>query len=529
MTKIIFLLLTIFLIDLTYGAKRSTNTQLVSILKLYKKGNYQDAIKKLSYLEKNKSQRATAQYWKGLCYSKLQEYELANKYFGKALKFKNPPKDLYYEYGQSLYANDKLKRARKAFLGSAKRKFKTATSVYYVAYLSQLLEEYPIALKYFKKINSLEKIDRNLAQAANLQIAEIILIQAEKKENPVGTIKDYVLPQFEVAYEVAENSILATDIQTRIRDVKKKYDLDKTKLANGKKLSEKPYKVKVKQAFVSDSNVTLESDSTNVSSTSKDSFIHKTTAQGSYRFISRRRITTTPQLRIIHEQYTEDKNPSVYQNNSDTFTGSLKNEHHHTINKNQANAILDLDYTYIRRDHDQDKEKEYYSRAWTITAGEKLKYFDMGATTAKVKYKSTENTSSLLDSTLFTLSLSQTTALPNKQLLISTISFDNNDSNTDTSDNKTYDFRFSYIGPIIFEKVKIEGGLGISFLDTMKQSSTRGVEKKYNPSVKLARPLREYLKGLEASAELAYTKNTSKSTTNEYSKTEIVFELEYKL
>ena len=91
----------LFLAPLAHAAK-SPAQMVKETFSLYKKGSYPQAIEALKPLERIPSKRALAYYWKGLCYSKLQDYESANKAFGKASSYKVDAEDFHYEFGQSL-------------------------------------------------------------------------------------------------------------------------------------------------------------------------------------------------------------------------------------------------------------------------------------------------------------------------------------------------------------------------------------------------------------------------------------------
>lgn len=495
------------------------------VVLLYKKGAYPQAIEKITPLTKNKKTKAIAWYWKGLCEAKLQNYDEANIAYGKAYGNKVQAKDFYYEYGQSLYAANELKKARKFFVKSAKKNFKAPTSLYYLAYISQLLEEYPIAIKYFKRIANRLKNKTDINQAANLQLAEIYLTQAERKSDPLKTVKNIVLPQFDRAYEVASTSTIAPSILKRISEVKDKYDLDDSKLRNGRKLNSKRYRIRFAQSFAYDDNVTNEGDEANIKATDKASAIFNTTLQGSYLFTHNRRFTHKPEVKITKKKHHEDNNGSVYTNDQDTINASIDNTYDATLWKKQLTTNYNLEFTETNQDWDQDKQPEFYSRTFTHTLGEKIKFLDkyfsfLSSTTFKLKYKVLESYDPAKKSDTKGWSITQTMLFPKGMIGVLTINRDATDvERTPTSSTTTTLFRFDYILPKTIWDIKLSSSFSFTALDTELNQNTRGTEKTYKPSIKVER---KFLKIIDASLEYAYTKNTSKDKiTYAYSKNEV--------
>lgn len=156
-------------------------------------------------------------YWKGVTYSRLQEFEKANQNYKKALGLHYAPDDIHYEYGQSLYASEKLQDARLQFRESLKRKFKVGVSLYYIAYLTKELGEKTKALEFFRKIERLDpKESKDIQQAVEFQIGDILLEQTERHKDAFRAVEKFVIPQYEKAFDQNPTSPLAPQIKEKI-------------------------------------------------------------------------------------------------------------------------------------------------------------------------------------------------------------------------------------------------------------------------------------------------------------------------
>ena len=97
--------------------------------------------------------------------------------------------------------------------------------------------------------------------------------------------------------------------------------------------------------------------------------------------------------------------------------------------------------------------------------------------------------------------------------------------NTPTSDTDSYLMRMDYIIPEIMPKYILNPSMTMTFLDTKQQKATRGIEKTYNPVIKLVRKSGDHL---QTSIFYSYTNNQSKNeAANEYEKTQYGFEMKY--
>ena len=112
--KNLYLFIFLFSINLqiAISAERPT-TLLKKAINLYQNGSYLETINTLDKLRKKHGFQSQSLYWQGLCYSKLQLFDKSIQKFKDALAWGAPPKDLFYEYAQSLYAMNQLNLMKK--------------------------------------------------------------------------------------------------------------------------------------------------------------------------------------------------------------------------------------------------------------------------------------------------------------------------------------------------------------------------------------------------------------------------------
>jgi tetratricopeptide (TPR) repeat protein len=501
------------------------NTQ-EEFYKSFKAGQYPKALEALSGM-KNGS-LATKSYLLGLTYSKMQEYDKAAKNFEIAIREKNNNNDLYYEYGQALYASNELKKAREAFKTSANNKFNRPASLYYVAHISQILEEHDVAKEYFLMTIKDKESDSKMKQISQFQLGETLLaIAREKSAQPEDLhrrVEKYILPMMNSAYNLDKRSSLSADINTRISEVMVEFNLDPNLLANGRRVDPKRYNGYASQKVRYDDNISLVNEENNVQQTKKSSFIFESEAYGVYNFILNKRYIISPEARLTFTQHSDRTESEVYQNDSFVMNFSLKNKYEHKIKDLPASFIFDIDYSKTNKDWQAQKKKEFYAKSTTFTLGESFSYFDFGDTTVKLKRKNYIGASETISNHTTAFSADQTIFLPIQHLIVAMfeVDFIDNFNNSSTNTN-TFLFRFDYIIPEIRPTYTLGLALATTMTDTLDQRTTRGTEVSWNPSVDLS-------KDLSAKSKISINYDFTKSTSNDpnYAYTKGVFTTEYR-
>ncbi len=280
---------------------------------LFTAGRYNATADELSIIEEKLNtdpkashlQKGLVAYWKGITYNRTQDFQKAIESFDKSLTLNFDPVDINYEYGQALFAVQKFQEARLQFRESLKKRFKRAVSLYYIAYLSKELGDKKKAVTFYKAIDKLpvEEI-AEVSQAAEMQIGDIYLEQAEHHPDSFRAVESYVIPQYRKALEKDTESGLAPVIQKKIVDLQSKYDLILLRMRNGRPTLNPPYFLRLAQEFSNDSNVTFTPQETTVSSSKQSSFYSKTDVMGRYTYYIKNYMSIAPELRMNYTRYT---------------------------------------------------------------------------------------------------------------------------------------------------------------------------------------------------------------------------------
>ena len=497
---------------------------------LFKSGQYQKAISELEKIDAKDNLLGEKYYWIGLSYARLQEYDKAIVQFETAIKEKSDKPDLQYEYGQALYAANEMKAGRKAFQLSADNKFNTTASLYYVAHISQILEEFPQAKETYTALIKNKETDNKMKQIARFQLGETLLAMIKEKfaegekEKQEANVEKYVIPLMKQAYSTDKSTTVATEIDQRIHEIEKEFNLDPDLLINGRRISPKRYSGYLSQKIKFDDNISLTNEVNNVQQSKKESFIFESEAEAKYDYVIKKRFIVTPEVRINFVQHSDQDSSAVYQNDALTVYGNLKNKFEHTINSAPASLLFDFESSKFYKDWKMTHSRISYANSQTFSLGESFNYFRLGDTSIKLKRKSYNGVNELISSKTTTVSADQTLSLPIGHVLLALFdasfidNFNNPSSNTDT-----YLLRFDYLIPEIMPKYTADIAFATTITDTKSQNATRGTELSLNPSIDLSKQINEKMK---VSVNYDFTKN--KSLLSDYSYQKHVFSTEFR-
>ena len=494
---------------------------------LYSNGNYAKA---LSVIEKIKDfKNGEKFYYSGLCYSKLQEYDNAILEFEKAIKAKNSNSDLYYEYGQALYAANRLRDSRLAFENSYKQKFNLSASLYYVAHISQIIEDFKKAEETYLVLVDGDGFDDKIKQISKFQLAETRLALLRErnltKEELSKQVDSEILFLLREALALDKNANVAREIEARSADLMKEFDLDPDLLANGKRLSPKRYNGYVFQKLKFDDNISMTNEENNITQSKEESFIFETEAFIKRDFLVSKRIVSSPEVRLNFSQYSNQDAPAVFQN--DAFLGALnlRNRFEHTIKNSPATFNFDIEFSDTLKDTDKVHKRKAYATSTTFNFGEKFTYFIYGDTGIKFKKKAFRAKNESINNDTTTFSIDQSISIGPKNLLIAFFEADYIDNfNSKTTNTNTYITRFDFIIPEILPKYTLGLALSTTITDTLEQKASRGTEFTLNPSIDFSKDISDRFK---VSINYDYSKNNSKNSDYAYQKH--VFSTEFRI
>jgi len=500
--------------------------QFAEAYNFYKKGAYIQTIEALQKVRsKNKEVRSTKHYLNGLANNRLQNYDQSVSAFGKALSAGNKSSDIFYEYGQALYASNDLEKAITAFKNSFSKKYKKSTSLYYMGHISQILEEHRKAKKYFSQILREKDADLNIKQIAYYQRTESMLVLAREKKDTENIVENIILPHLKKAKMISPDTDLAGDIEKRKKELWKEFSLNPNKFKNGKSIPKKKLNLSFTQKVKYNNNVTTSNDQQTVSATQKDSYIFDSSMQAKYNFILKRRVKLTPSIKFTNVRHSDRDSATVFTNDNWIINPGLNTAVEHTLFKKRSSFLFNYSYSHKEQDRESKHEKILYARTNTFTIGQKIKFFSFGDTSIKHKRKYYRAYAANLYSNTETYSIDQVALLPSRHLLIALFSIDLTDSfNDPTESTDSYLVRFDYLAPNILPDITLSGSFSTTFLDTLSQSATRGTEMTYSPGIKVAKKAGKHLK---VTLAYDYTKKTSDDISKEYTQHVTTFQVKY--
>lgn len=504
------------------------NQTIVKATTDFEQGRYNSTVKLLQKItpKKNRPKGAKA-YLLGVAHNKLQEYDLAAKNLKKAHSLNHSARDLYYEWGQALYANNQLELARKNFNKSYNIPYKTSESLYYMGHISRLLLEHKKAISYYKTLIKNDKEDSSLRQVGRFQMAESILALSEKlnEDQQQRIVDQTVLPLLRLALKTDPHGQALKDIESRLRELQDKFGLDPNKMVNGRRISPKRWKVYAAQRLKFDDNVTLANDQPTITITQQDSYISESVLDFSHEDIFKREFSLEYGLRIQNIIHHDRSSPDVYSNDRYVLTPQLDGSWEHRINGKMAVTKLSLSYDYTGQDIDGNKEKSFFSRSFNLGLTERVRLLPFGDTSFKIKFKRYRNKKEAQHFNSMSLGVDQVAILPNGDLLVALLNYTDVDNfNNTKASTANLILRADYIMTEVISKTDITYSFTYSALDTKEQSETRGTEKTLSPSIRVSRKVSD---SLRLSLEHSFSHKSSLSQANEYDKNVTTFELRY--
>jgi tetratricopeptide (TPR) repeat protein len=509
----------------------SKNADFATALTLFSQGKYESTSDELKSIQAklegqnllDKKKQALIFYWLGICFNRVQDYAQAIEHFKQALKQEYAPLDIHYEYGQALFASDLLSLARIQFQESLHLKFKSAVSLYYIAFISQQLGETELAISYYEAIEQLAPNEsKEVRQAAELQIGDIYLGLVEKHPDVFREVDNYVIPQYKRALKVDADSNLAPQIQEKITNLQRKYELVLFKLRNGRPTSVPPYFARLALEYGHDTNVTFSPDEQKVAQSKKASDFAKTDVIGRYTFYYKDFLSFAPEARVNYTRYL-NRVPEIYRNDNALLAPALRTAYEYQLWNKPSAFLFDYDYGDAKRDVNQKEQLDYSYRSHTFMMGQKFNYFDWGETILRIRRRVFDSYINSSDSQTLSFVLEQTRNFQSNTLLIYA-SYDCARVKNTAYNTNAFTLRTDLIMSRFRDWFTPSFGLGLTRTDPFNDSA-RGTEYLVNPNVRLTKT---FVKNLRGNLKFDYQNYQSDDTAHfAYKKYLYSFELEY--
>lgn len=525
MSLFIFIILSIASFNSFAISESDYQAKVTNIYDSFKAGDYESALKVLDVLDRQVSasrgdlkRKAFVYYFKGIVLAKMFEFNQSIENFKMAIKLKHDAKDLYYEYAQVLYTDEKLEPARLAFKESIKRGFKRGVSLYYIAYISELLGEERRAVKFFKAINRLPDEEKDeILQSAEAQIAEIYLKRVLKKRDAVRKIEAYVIPQFERALAIDENSEQGRRIRQRIFEIKKRYELILLKMRNGRPVYYPRHFLRFLQTIASDDNVAYQTDDAISSDPdSAKSLFSETNLFGRYSFTVKNYMFLAPELGLRYKKHFNDED-TVKAFDSYSYSAALRSSYEHKAFGKPASFLMDYSFNQENRFNTTEEGFKFYTQTHNFSIGQKLEYFDMGTTILRLGFANTIREDETNNSSTLSLSLEQVIRLSDFYSAFLFSSFNQTSSDTEAYASTSWVNRIDFILPPFWGDYRPFLGFVASFTKPESQAEERGTETSMGPSLRLSKRVGtntrlnlryDYLMNSSGLEDYEYKKNT---------------------
>lgn len=458
---------------------------------LYSEGRYEATDEELTTVESVlKSADDTEElfgvlyYWQGVVANRLNDFPKAISSFDKAIKLGFDSPDLNYEFGQALYANENMKRARAQFAKSYKRKYKRGVSLYYIAYISKEIKDHKKAHKFFKLVEKLPPEEAaEVKQASEMQIADMYYEKAIDHPDEFRVMENHVIPAYEKALKVDEKSNLAPMIKEKIASIQRRYDLLLFQLRNGRPVMRPPYFLKASQEFGYDSNVIFSPNETFIDKSKRQSQFTRTDIYGRYTFYHHDYFSVSPEVRFNNTYYF-NRVPEIHRNDNRVYSGAIRTAYEHDLMGRPAATLFDVDYNEVKRDINQKKKLQYNSNSLAFMIGQRFSFWDRGESVLRLRWRRFDSYSDFSDSKTFSLSFEQVVAFSLDTMLFYT-SLDRSRVENDSFDTNSFTVRADYILSRFREYVTPIIGLGVTRVDPVNLRNFRGIETLVNPSARL--------------------------------------------
>ncbi len=495
------------------------------VLEFYGQGKYQATVDELEGMQKKVSskKKGLIAYWMGMSYNRLQNFPMAIKSFEQAIRLKYDTIDLNYEFGQALFASERLRLAKIQFSESFKKGFKVGTCLYYMAYISKELGEADNTKTLYQTIKKLPPNEaKEVAQAAEFQLADIELEEAEKGAHALQMVEQKVIPIYESAFSLNPESALAPQIREKIDGLKKKYELFLFQLRNGRPTVLPRHFLRVAQEVGYDTNVVYAPTETTITKSEQNSAFSKTEAMGRYTHYYKNYFSVAPELRTNYSRYF-NRVQNILKNDNLLIAPALRTSYEDSLWEKPASTLVDVEYNQVQRDVKGENHLEFASRSYALMVGERFKYFSGGDSTLRIKARKFMSYLESSNSDALSLIYEQILAIKTGTVLIYS-SLDRTRVNTDSFDSNSFTLRGDWLMPSI-KGINPSIGFATTVTDPINDRTNRGLEKLLNPGIRLNK---RFGKNWGTNFRLEHFENISRDKKNfAYRKELFAFEVEY--
>jgi hypothetical protein len=251
--------------------------------------------------------------------------------------------------------------------------------------------------------------------------------------------------------DVDSSSRLAEQIQNKIIEIQKRYDLLVFKMRNGRATSFPRFFVRGSLGYSIDDNVTniIEEDKKSVEEDDYKSGYLDSGIYSRYTIYPNSSFSVSPEINLNYRKYTSDAD-SIKPFNSLSATFGLQINVEHNYNKSPATTYLNIDYTYREDDVNLDDTLEKSSDTTSFTISEELQFWINNPTTLRYRYTQTKAVEDVSSFDTHSLIWEQVLALSNFSIFFYTAYDLNSYQENSQSDTSSITLRADLLLPAFF-------------------------------------------------------------------------------
>ncbi|MBI3555588.1 MAG: tetratricopeptide repeat protein [Deltaproteobacteria bacterium] len=494
----------------------------------FEQGGYGQTVAILDQLGSKDRTELPILYWSGLAKFKLQAFDDAIRRLSKVVQGNSERQfaDAAFVLGQSYYATQQFREARKAFQQSLSQKYKPGASLYYIGYCDNLLGNDEKALASYSRILALGPKEDDMKQSAQLQIGDLYYerarnIKDEKKQRD-AFLKN-VAPAYDKTASMKAGTTYAEQAKLKAAQIRARFrapaatETSTSQIPHTASGAARPinnFVLRVTQDVKYDSNLTNQSDGKLNKVAYTGSGLEKTSLNAKYELLFSDWVVVTPELAFDMTVHQRQDDANIFPFDNTNTAPAVRARLDHKLWTKPAAVLLETEYQYATRDYTGKHTRfSFYTMTNNFIAGERFDYFSIGSTTVKGNLKLVQNESNAQNMVAPGLDLSQVVAVGRGYSINVGGGFEVQRAKNEFFDQRTYRANVSHSRPNLFWGTNVDVALSMSLTDTMHQDPARGTEKNFSPSFTFTKNT-TFLWNVSFGANYTFTRNLSSDKAN---------------
>ncbi len=475
-----------------YETVLKESTELRKGISLYQNNYLNEALEMIKSIPLEPNYQAAIHFWLGKIKYKLGFFLEARIHLEASLEALAPAlPEIYFDYANILYNLQELKEARHQFELSAFNNYKKVDSLYYVGFISQLLDEIDLAKKTYYTLSKMPNMEPHMRQIVSFALAEIEFEQAKKiknKKNQQTTFEKKIVPLLQETLKIDTQSRLVFEIYKKLIEARKLSGeiIPPENYANNQPFDSTKWNIYTSQNFGYDSNVIALANSSTLPVSQKSSLFSRNNVQVRKAWILSDRFFFAPEVDSTLLYYLNQKESLVYKNNSWSNNVAIRSRMEYSILGSPTATGIDAEWNRFQRNTNGKGNLTLFSNTYTISVHQRLQLTTLGFTKLTLAYRSFKATSDTLDASNPAITLNQLLIFSNVISMNILLGF--NWYNAKTPFFAHHDIRLSY-ALFVMNSIphwNLFFALDYVWANTLSSRYVRGYEKTIIPSCNIS-------------------------------------------